>query len=158
MIRLWHIAPVLAGIAIASNAVWWDMKRDAWEPPTAKVPDVPDIAPMPLRAPAAVTQALQRPLLWTSRRPIPVNDKKSGIAQELLQSRLMAVLESGNERVAILRRADGSVLKITAVSDPWKLEAFDGRRAIFVSSDGQRVNRPLEPGNVTPAGVPTRRP
>lgn len=158
MIRLWHFAPVLAGIAIAGNVAWWDMKRDAWEPPVAKVPDVPDIAPMPSRSPALVTQALQRPLLWTSRRPIPVNDKKAGIAQELLQSRLMAVLESGNERVAILRRADGSVLKITAVSDPWKLEAFDGRRAIFVSPEGQRVNRPLEPGNPVPAGAPIRRP
>ncbi len=158
MIRLWHIAPVLAGIAMAGNAVWWHTKRDAWEPPMAKLPDVPNVVPMPQRAPTGTIQALQRPLLWTSRRPIPVNDKKAGIAQELQQSRLMAILESGSERVAILRRADGSVLKITALSEPWKLEAFDGHRAIFVSSEGQRVNRPLEPGNVVPTGTPVRRP
>lgn len=158
MIRWWPIAPVLAGVAIAGNIAWWDMKRDAWQPPMARVPTIPDIAPMPPRIPTGSLLALQRPLLWTSRRPIPVNDKKAGIAQELQQSRLMAVLESGSERVAILRRNDGSVMKITAISIPWRLEAFDGRRAIFVTSDGLQVDRPLEPGNLAPTGVSVRRP
>ena len=157
MMRLWPIIPMLAGIAVASNVYWWQLKRDAWQPPAAKVPDIPSIAPMPPRVEVGTLQALQRPLLWTSRRPIPVNDKKSGVVQELQQSRLMAVLESGNERVAILRRSDGSVMKITATSDLWKLEAFDGRRAIFVSPEGQRVDRPLEPGSPAPAALPVRR-
>ncbi|MBI3103017.1 MAG: hypothetical protein HYY98_15920 [Burkholderiales bacterium] len=73
------------------------------------------------------------------------------MAQELLQSRLMAVFESGKERVAVLQRQDGSVFKIGAVTEPWKLQSFDGRKAYFVAADGQRVERPLEPGN-PPAG------
>lgn len=158
MMRLWFMAPVLAGVAVAGNVYWWQLNRDAWQPPIARLPDIPNIAPMPQRVDAGAQQALQRPLLWTSRRPIPVNDKRAGIAQELQQSRLMAVLESGDEHVALLRRNDGSVMKITAISNPWKLDSFDGRRAVFISPDGQRVDRPLEPGTAAPTGASLRRP
>ncbi|NCU67433.1 hypothetical protein GWK50_16545 [Acidovorax sp. 210-6] len=75
-----------------------------------------------------------------------------------MQSRLMAVFESGKERVAVLQRKDGSVFKISVASEPWKLQSFDGRKAYFVAADGQRAERPLEPGNPPPAKAnPARR-
>ncbi|MEZ5718454.1 MAG: hypothetical protein R3E55_08370 [Burkholderiaceae bacterium] len=48
--------------------------------------------------------------------------------------------------MAILQRPDGSPLKITTESTPWRIESFDGRKAVFVSADAQRIERPLEAG------------
>ncbi|RQO82559.1 hypothetical protein DBV10_08895 [Acidovorax sp. FJL06] len=72
----------------------------------------------------------------------------------MTQSRLTAVLESGGERVAILQRADGSTLKITAATQPWRIVSFDGRKAVFASADEGQVERPLEAGS--PAVAPAR--
>ncbi|MBL7088008.1 MAG: hypothetical protein ISS20_04270 [Acidovorax sp.] len=71
----------------------------------------------------------------------------------MTQSRLTAVLESGGERVAILQRADGSTLKITAVTQPWRIVSFDGRKAVFASADEGQVERPLEAGSLAAAPV-----
>ncbi|MBV7428772.1 hypothetical protein KW843_00725 [Acidovorax sp. sif1233] len=81
----------------------------------------------------------------------------------MTQSRLTAVLESGLQRVAILQRADGTTLKITGETKPWRIESFDGRNAVFLSADDQRVERPLEAGSAAapkagPIGDRLRRP
>ncbi|MBS0392342.1 MAG: hypothetical protein JSS19_15930 [Proteobacteria bacterium] len=79
--------------------------------------------------------------------------------QEINQSRLTAVFESGRQRIALLQRPDGSPLKLTSDTKPWRLESFDGRKALFVSEDGaQRVERPLEAGPKGPAPRAAGRP
>lgn len=152
MIRIWWFIPALALAALATSAYRWRIERDNWQPPRAKLPELPSVAALPVSVVPLSKQSLERPLLWSSRRPVLVGDKKAGLAQELEQSRLMAVLESGAERVALLKRADGSVMKINTTSSPWRLESFDGRKAVFVSPDLLRVDRPLEAG-----AMPTRR-
>lgn len=151
MIKPWHLAPMLAIVALTTSAYWWKDGKGAWNPPPARVPELPQAEAMPGPAPLKATHALERPLLWSSRRVVESGDKKSGMAQELMQSRLMAVFESGQERVAVLQRKDGATMKITAETSPWRLESFDGRKARFVSSDAQQVERPLEAGSSVPA-------
>ncbi|MFT3813729.1 MAG: hypothetical protein QM740_10150 [Acidovorax sp.] len=148
-LKPWHIAPVLAVAAVAAAIGWWQMQKDRWSPPPALKPDLPQIEPMPAPAPFTAKQALARPLLWTSRRPSPVDEKKDGMAQEITQSRLTAVLESGRERVAVLQRANGTTLKVTTETAPWRIQSFDGRKAVFVSGS-QSVEKPLEAGKQAP--------
>ena len=156
MIKSWYMAPVLGIVAVAASAYWWDAEKDRWSPPPPLKPDLPTVEPMPPAVRVHARQALEHPLLWTSRRPVAVDDKKSSMANELMQARLTAVLESGKDRVAILQRTDGSTLKITGETKPWRVESFDGRKALFLSADNQRVERPLEAG--TPAAATNARP
>lgn len=157
MIKPWNMVPVLAVAALVGSAVWWQAQKDQWRAPEPRIPDLPQLAPLPAPSGAQPNQALERPLLWASRKPADSGDKKTGMAQEIMQSRLMAVFESGKERVAVLQRQDGSVFKVGTSSESWKLDSFDGRKAYFVAADGQRAERMLEPGNA-PAGKgnPTR--
>lgn len=158
MIKLWHFGPVLAAVSLVSSAYWWHEQKDAWTPPPARLPDLPKVEAMPGPAPVVAKQAIERPVLWSSRRLVEAGDKKSSLTQELAQSRLMAVLESGPERVAVLQRKDGSTMKITAETKPWRLESFDGRKARFISTDEQRIQRPLESGAPAPAQGGAQRP
>lgn len=146
MIKPWYMLPVLAAAALAASAYWWQAEKDRWVPPHALKPDLPKVEPLAQHPSVRARQAVERPVFWASRRPVEVDDKKNSLARELTQSRLTAVFESGRERVAILQRADGSTLKITTDTKPWRIEAFDGRKAIFVSADDGRVERPLEAG------------
>ena len=154
MIKPLYLAPLLAAAALVASAYWWQAEKDRWVPPKERRPDLPKVEPMPQPAPMRARQALERPVLWVSRRPLDVDDKKGSVARELTQSRLTAVLESGGERVAILQRADGSTLKITAATQPWRIVSFDGRKAVFVSADEGQVERPLEAGG--PAAAPAK--
>ncbi len=154
MIKPWYLAPVLGAAALGASAYWWQAEKDRWVPPEARRPDLPKVEPMPQPAPMRARQALERPVFWISRRPLDVDDKKGSVARELTQSRLTAVLESGGERVAILQRADGSTLKITAATQPWRIVSFDGRKAVFASADEGQVERPLEAGG--PAATPAK--
>lgn len=157
MIRLWPMWPVLASVSLAVSAYWWNAKKETWQPPPARKPDLPKVEAMPQLLPLGIKRAQDRPLLWTSRRPVDVEDKKGSQTSELMQSRLTAVLESGSQRVAILQRPDGTTLKISTETNPWRIESFDGRKAIFVSATGgERVERPLEAG--PPAVVKTGAP
>lgn len=153
MIKPWYIFPVLAASALVASAYWWQAEKDRWTPPAARKPDLPKVEPLQQHVSIRARQAIERPIFWTSRRPVAVDDKKNSLARELTQSRLTAVFESGLERVAILQRVDGSTLKITTETKPWRIESFDGRRATFVSADDGRVVRPLEAGS--PAAVRT---
>lgn len=154
IIKPWYLAPLAAMVAVAASAFWWDAEKARWTPPPPRKPDLPKVDPMPVAASARITQALERPLLWTSRRPVAVEEKKSSMVNELMQARLTAVFESGADRVAILQRADGTTLKITGETKPWRVDSFDGRKAIFLSADNQRVERPLEAGSPAAASDP----
>lgn len=153
MLKPWYLGPVLAVAALAASAYWWQAEKDRWTPPEARRPDLPKVESLPQSVPVRARQAVERPLFWVSRRPLDVDDKKGSLARELTQSRLTAVLESGGQRVAILQRADGSTLKITTETQPWRIVSFDGRKATFVSADDGRVERSLEAGSPTAAAV-----
>ncbi len=153
MLKPWYLGPVLTAVALVASAYWWQAEKDRWAPPEARRPDLPKVEPIPQTASMRARQALERPVFWVSRRPLDVDDKKGSVARELTQSRLTAVLESGGERVAILQRADGSTLKITAVTQPWRIVSFDGRKAVFASADEGQVERPLEAGSLAASPV-----
>lgn len=154
MIKPWHLVPVLAAVALGASAYWWQSSKDTWSPPAPRKPELPQIEPMPRPPDARAVHAAKRPVFWASRRPADTGGPKGGLAGELAQSRLTAVLESGANSVAILQRPDGSPLKITTESTPWRIESFDGRKAVFVSADAQRIERPLEAGNPAQAKAP----
>lgn len=144
MTKPWQLAPGLALAALAVSGWWWQTGKDAWQAPSARQPELPavtELAPPPV---FRSQQALERPLLWTSRRPTGTGDPKGGFAQELMESRLTAVFASGKSQLAVLQRKDGSSLKLGTDSKPWRIESFDGRKAVFVSADQQRVERLLE--------------
>lgn len=153
MIKPWYLVPVLAIAALATSAYWWHTEKNTWTPPTARSPDLPHLESMPQPQVIRAVYAIQRPLLWTSRRPADTGVVKRSMDSELMQSRLMVVLESGTILVAILQRQNGSPLKITTETQPWRIESFDGRKAVFVSTDAQRVERPLEAGAPAQAKV-----
>lgn len=146
MIRPWHFIILLAAACLGASAFWWQTKNDAWNPPPPLLPELPQAVALPLPVAVAAPQARARPLLWSSRRPVEVKiDKaKSDQQRDMSQSRLLAVLETGGERVALLRRQDGAAVKLTAQTRPWRVESFDGRLAVFSSGDGQRVELALE--------------
>ena len=156
MIKPWHLGPVLAAAALGASAYWWHIHKNDWSAPAARKPDLPQYSPIEQPTAPATAQTLARPVMWTTRRPIELKaqSQKNQLEQELAQSRLLAVLESGGSRIALLRRANGTPMKLTADTQPWRLQSFDGRRAQFLSDDNQRVDLPLEYG---PAAQPPKR-
>lgn len=157
MIKPWVFAPVVALVALMGSTFWWQAEKDRWVPPAARRPDLPTVALMPEPVRVVAKQALELPLFWVSRRPVDVGEKKNGAADELVKSRLTAVFESGKERVAVLQRADGTTLKLSNETKPWQMESFDGRKAIFVSADNQRVEKYLEASPPAATNLSTRR-
>lgn len=160
MTKPWQVAPWLALAALAASGWWWQAGKDAWRAPPARKPELPLVADIPAPPVLRAQQALERPLLWTSRRPTGAGDPKGGFAQELMESRLTAVFASGKNQLAVLQRKDGSSLKLGTDSKPWRIESFDGRKAVFVSADQQRVERLLEraPGPGPKPGLPQSTP
>ncbi|WP_461161010.1 hypothetical protein [Simplicispira piscis] len=154
MIKPWFLVPVLAVSALVGSAYWWHTEKNTWIPPTARRPELPRLETMPQMPVIRAVHAVQRPVFWTSRRPVDTAVPKKDLGNELTQSRLTLVLESGSTRVAILRRQDGSILKITTDTQPWRIESFDGRNAVFVSADAQRIERPLEAGSPAQVKAP----
>lgn len=145
MIRYWLLLPVLAALGLVGSAWWWDAEKDWWHAPPAKVPDIQTVDLVPMISTVTPLAALERPVFWSSRRvkkPEPVKDTRQ--ADELSQARLLSVVQSGKQLVALLRRKDGSLAKYSHESQPWRVESFDGRTATFVTSDGQKVGLPLE--------------
>lgn len=153
MRRPWLALLLLAGVVWALNAYWWSHARGAWRPPAAIQPALPEPPqPFALGATTGVRQALARPLFWSSRRPVASTDD-SAVDGELRQARLVAVLESGPDRIALLQRPDGSALKIAsgasgstpgAAASRWRLDRFDGRVAHFIHADGRGLDLRLE--------------
>lgn len=156
MTRIWLIGPLAAVLALGAGAYWWQVRKDDWQPPAALAPELPQLVQLPASPPVRAAEAQARPLLWSSRRPMDNagEPRKNGQQQELAQSRLLAVLQSGGERVALLQRADGTALKITGRGEPWRIESFDGRQAVFLSASGQRIELALELGPSPQATAP----
>ena len=159
MRRTWTWLLAAALLAVLAGLAWWWVGRSAWRPPTPIRPALPDIALVQDGAAVQVKAALDSPLLWSSRAPVetPEAAPEKAPESELAQLRLMAVLETAGQRVALLQRPDRTVLKLNS-SDPesgWRLVSFDGAVAQFVSRSGQRVERPLERvGAAVPAPAP----
>lgn len=156
MRRTWGLLWGLAALAVVAGGVWWALGRSAWRPPTPVKPALPAIALASEGGGAQIRNALQKPLFWSSRTPPEVLSDAAPSAEpesELAQMRLMAVLESAGQRVALLQRPDQSVLKLDSASPEgdWGLQSFDGLVAVFVSRTGQRVERPLEGGGAASA-------
>lgn len=159
MNRKWLGLCLLATVVLLASAVWWWLAHDNWQPPAARLPQLPEADALPAPEAVAMREALARPLLWASRRPSDPSLDAAALdpdaeedAGDLEDATLEAVLESGGQRLALLRTADDKILKIAA--DPaqahnampnWALEQFDGSTAIFTSADGQRVERTLKP-------------
>lgn len=164
MTKPWQLVPLLAAAALAASAWWWQTEKDAWRAPPARNPELPTLADISAPPVFRARNAVARPVLWTSRRPAGTDEQKGGLAQELMQSRLTAVIASGKEQIAILQRKDGSPLRLSGETKPWRIESFDGRKAIFVSADQQRVERLLEqlpaaaPRPGLPQGLPPKLP
>ena len=159
MRRTWTLLLALAAMALLAALAWWLLGRSAWRPPSPIKPALPEIAAVERTAGSHGKSALQAPLFWSSRTPVEVGEaekKESAAEAELSQLRLMAVLESGGQRVALLQRPDRSVLKLDSAQPEgeWRLESFDGLVAVFVSGAGQRVERPLERASSAPPGRP----
>lgn len=148
MKRTWGFLLILAALALVASAAWWLFARSGWRPPTPIKPALPDIAVMTGFDAPQGRVAYEHPLMWSSRAPVEVAEATPEAApeSEIAQLRLMAVLESGGQRVALLQRPDRSVLKIDSAypEGDWRLDTFDGLVAVFISGAGQRVERPLE--------------
>lgn len=146
MKKPWIVVPMLAAAALAASAYWWKTHQNDWNAPPPRQPDLPQYIPMASPPSVSTVQALARPLLWISRRPVESKNEgqKNQQEQELVQSRLLAVLESGGDRIALLQHANGTLLKLTSESKPWRLESFDGRRAIFFSDEAKQSELFLE--------------
>lgn len=152
MIKPWHLGPVLAAAALGASAYWWQQHKNDWSAPAPLRPDLPQYTPIEQPAALSNAQTLARPVMWTTRRPIELKaeNQKNQQEQELAQSRLLAVLESGASRIALLRRANGTSMKLSAETRPWRLQSFNGRQAQFMSDDGRRVELQLEYAPATP--------
>lgn len=158
MNRAVKLLTAVALIAIAVGVLGWLVGRTAWQPPAPIKPALPEVvvALQATRGPAS-QGALQKPLFWSTRAPAEAVKKASepaAVESEMAQMRLMAVLESGGHRVALLQRPDRTVLKLDSAEskEDWRLESFDGVMAVLVSKDGQRIERLLERA---PSGAPT---
>jgi len=157
----WLLAPCLALLALIASAAWWQAGKATWQPPVALRPTLPDTAAIAANMQANIQHAQARPLLWVSRRPMQQDATIAfnAVTDDLGNTRLVAVFESGNfRRVALLLKADGSPLTITSESQPWRIEAFNGQLAIFVSNTNQRLERLLEAGPPPPKPPPSVQP
>ena len=105
MKRTWTALLAVAVLAVAAGVVWWWLGRSAWHPPASIKPALPDIALPQDGVPPQVKNALEKPLLWSSRAPVEAAEAESSKApeSELSQLRLMAVLESAGQRVALVK-------------------------------------------------------
>ena len=158
MMRPWLFVPWLALAAVVASVGAWQVRKDHWQPPSPHAPELPELAALPSVEPVSMTQALAHPVLWAARQPVEQGGGKAEPEPELAQARLLAVVSAGKEQIALLTAKDGSSLKLTSQTSPWKLERFDGRTAVFVSTAGKRVQRPLERQAAPPPTLPSAQP
>jgi len=157
---LWLLAPLLALIAMTASLAWWHAGKTTWQPPVALRPELPTSVGAAIAThlqTVSTQQAQERPLLWMSRRPLAQNSTitSAETSDDLGSARLVGVFESGNlQRVALLLKADGSKLTITSHSQPWRIEAFTGKIAVFMSDNNQRLEKTLEAGAAPPKPTP----
>jgi len=157
---LWLLVPLLGLIAVTASLAWWHAGKTTWQPPAALHPELPTSATTAIAThlqTVSTQQAQERPLLWVSRRPLEqsANITPSETPDDLGSARLVGVFESGyQQRVALLLKPDGSKLTITSHSQPWRIEAFTGKIAVFLSDSKQRLEKTLEAGAAPPKPAP----
>lgn len=152
--RLLLTALGLATAALGAAGWWWWRDHAWWQPPPVVLPQLPALAPWTPEVAEPPRAALERPLLWSSRRPPPPPRQPSEedrLLEEINRATLIAVVQSGPRQVAILRLASGALVRYGEASTPWRLAAFDGRVARFVSVGGLQTTRPLAPVNTRPS-------
>ncbi|MEW6694984.1 MAG: hypothetical protein AB1371_08570 [Pseudomonadota bacterium] len=142
--RFWLVVLALVAACTGAAARWWERDHAWWKPPAPLRPEVPSVPTLPEPVQASTAAAIERPLLWSTRRPPRARTQEDRLLEELNQSRLIAVVQSGEQRVALLRTPSGGLVKYGNQTRPWRLESFDGRQAVFVTDEGQRAARPLE--------------
>jgi hypothetical protein len=142
--RFWIlIGLLLAGLA-GYGQYWWFRDHALWSPPPAKLPAVNPVQPLSADAALSIAAALERPVLWSSRRPPVIRKQDDRVVDEINKSLLLAVLQSGDQLIALLRAPNGRLLKYSSQSQPWRLESFDGRQASFVTAEGQHATLALQ--------------
>ena len=159
MRRAGTLLMVVGAVAVVIGIAGWLLGRARWQPPAPVKPALPEIAVVQASPTALGQHALKSPLFWSSRAPVEAGEASAEPAaaeSEMAQLRLMAVLESGGQRVALLQRPDRTVLKLDSAQPEgeWRLESFDGLVAVLVSTKGQRVERVLERTNAAPVAQP----
>lgn len=142
---------LVAGILILLlliAAAWLAGSR--WQPPDPLLPELSALAPRALETPPVPADAAAiiaaRPLFAPSRRPPPPPELAAEQAAEQQQTpdlldaaRLVGVLGSGSNSVAILHVAEGSKrLRIGQTLHGWQLAAVDTRGATFEREIGNR--------------------
>lgn len=147
MIRYWLLVPLFAFSTFAGSVYWWwSVRGDWWVPPPARLPDVPSANVINPPSTLPPTAALDRPLLWSSRRyKSPPTQQDARLADEMAQARLLSVVQSGLTIIAVIRKKDGTVMRYTQNSEPWRIHSFDGRTATMVAADGQQTTLLLQP-------------
>jgi len=87
---------------------WWSTQVQTlghlnWK---ALPPDVPALIPLSNTPPTSGTQAIERPLFWESRRPLPLQAAPTTAAATPLE--LLGIVTEGEQRVALLRPQQGT--------------------------------------------------
>jgi hypothetical protein len=155
MRRYWLFLLALAVGGLVGSYIWWKQRETEWTDP---VPIRPELSTVDLSLetlPSPPLAALDRPLLWASRRFKPVQTAKSASdLDELNQARLLSVVQSGDQIVVVIKKKDGLMARYNQVSQPWRVQSFEGRTATLVSADGQPVSLNLESASPAPPKGP----
>lgn len=124
---------------------WWQQAQGLWVPPAPKAPDIGAVQKIDGWPAQPLLGAQDRPPFWPTRKPRPVvQPNVGGGYDELANAALMTVMHTRGHFIALLRRQDGTVLKLGSDSTPWRIDSFDGRVAAFSSAEGQTLSKPLE--------------
>lgn len=159
MTTRWLLWPALDAALLALLALLWWHPVVQWALPEPALPAVDQVHLTVDATPAsAAATARARPLFWSSRRPPPPPEAGSAQAVPLAQAKLLAVLEGGAQRIAIVRFPDGHTARIatTPGADGWRLTAFDGRTARFERPGGGTVALRLEAAPAAAAKSPAK--
>lgn len=142
--KFWAFTALVLAACIGYGQYWWFRDHALWVPPPTKLPAVDPVQPLPADAGASISAAMERPILWSTRRPPVIKKQDDRVVDEINKSSLLAVLQSGPQQIALLRAPDGRLIKYSSQTQPWRLESFDGRQASFVTAEGQRATRALQ--------------
>lgn len=142
--KFWLLTGFLFAACAGYGQYWWFRDHALWSPPPPKLPLVDTIQPLSPSVGVPIVVALERPILWSSRRPSLTRKRDDRVVDEINESSLLAVLQSGGQRIALLRAPDGRLIKYGNQTQPWRLESFDGHQASFVTAEGQHATRALQ--------------
>ena len=144
MMRPWLLFPILAMFALAGALIWFDSEKDHWTPPPAKAPDLPVVPTMQPPPLSLAQDAHQRPMLWSSRAIKKVKSSSDPQIEDLGKAKLVSIIQTPSQVVALIRRVNGTMLKLTQDTSPWKIESHDPKLVTLLATDGQTISLRLE--------------